>query len=123
MSQSSCTILLSAIFYCLINDHNLADASSVKQPMLVYEFLKAFNQKLDPAASRAVGAAKKVAAASKAILLGRQNGLHRMTAFGLKYCHISKKSVGLLEVLLLRCLLSIIFWVNLFRTVLRSRRP
>lgn len=69
--------------------------------MLVYEFLRAFNQKLDPAASKHISAAKKVAAASKAILLGRQNGLHRVTAFGLKYCHISKKSVGLLEVSLL----------------------
>lgn len=70
----------------------------VKQPMLVYEFLRAFNQKLDPAASKNISAAKKVAAASKAILLGRQNGLHRVTTLGLKYCHISKKSVGLLEV-------------------------
>lgn len=70
--------------------------------MLVYEFLRAFNQKLDPAASKSLSAAKKVAAASKAILLGRQNGLHRITTFGLKYCHISKKSVGLLEVIMFR---------------------
>ena len=66
--------------------------------MQAFEFLKSLNQRLDPAASKGVSAAKKVAAASKAILLGRQNGLQRVTTFGLTLAHLSKKSVGQLEV-------------------------
>jgi hypothetical protein len=44
-------------------------------------------------------AIKKAVASSKgAVLLGRTNGLHRMTVFGLKYAHLSRRTVALLEV-------------------------
>ena len=79
--------------------------------MVAYEFLRALNATLDPAgAASAVGgtksksAAKKTAvssSAAKGAVLGRLSGLHRMTAFGLKYCHLSKRTVELLAVSIL----------------------
>jgi len=75
--------------------------------MVAYEFLRAFNAKLDPSCSgtnargtkAAKVAAKKAAvAAVKGAALGRLNGLHGMSAFGLTRCHLSKRTVELLEV-------------------------
>jgi len=74
--------------------------------MVAFEFLRAFNAKLDPASAPSSGggaknkaAAKKSAAASaKGAMLGRFSGLHGMAAFGLTFCHISKKTVELLSV-------------------------
>jgi len=75
--------------------------------MVAYEFLRAFNAKLDPSSSgtnargtkAAKVAAKKAAvAAVKGAALWRLNGLHGMSAFGLTRCHLSKRTVELLEV-------------------------
>jgi hypothetical protein len=78
---------------------------SVKQPNLAFEFLRTFNSKLDPSGGLmnkgtvSTAAIKKAVASSKgAVLLGRTNGLHRMTVFGLKYAHLSRRTVALLEV-------------------------
>lgn len=88
------------------------DPNRTKQPGLAHEFLRTFNTKLDPAGTgplaatgpgkagtTSVAAIKKAAASNKtAVLLGRTNGLHRMTVFGLKYAQLSRRTVALLEV-------------------------
>lgn len=75
--------------------------------MVAFEFLRALNSKLDPSGPtsnvRGTKAAKVVAkkaavAAVKGAALGRLNGLHAMSVLGLTRCHLSKKSVELLEV-------------------------
>ena len=75
--------------------------------MVAFEFLRAFNTKLDPSSpgtnargtkAAKVAAKKAAVAAVKGAALGRLNGLHSMSAFGLTHCHLSKRTVELLEV-------------------------
>lgn len=75
--------------------------------MVAYEFLRAFNSKLDPSSpagnvrgnkAAKVAAKKAAVAAVKGAALGRLNALHTMSAFGLTHCHLSKRTVELLEV-------------------------
>ena len=89
--------------------------------MNAHEFLKALNAKLDPAAATegksgaaAAGGTKKAVAAARGAVFGRVSGLQRMTVFGLKYCQISKKTVGLLEVCYVLFYLKLNVTVSLF---------
>lgn len=75
--------------------------------MVAFEFLRAFNAKLDPASASApsgggaknkASAKKSASASAKGAVLGRHSGLHGMAAFGLTFCHVSKRTVELLGV-------------------------
>lgn len=96
--------------------------------MVAYEFLRAFNAKLDPATgtlSETKGKAvskKSSAAAVKGAALGRLRGLHGMTVFGLVYSHISKKAVELLRVSASACAILSAFCVSAHILYTRRQR-
>lgn len=90
--------------------------------MVAFEFLRAFNAKLDPTSAlsstggKTKADSKKTAASVKGAVLGRLTGLHSMAAFGLTYAHLSKRSVEQLGVrstrsFRIKCPLSVPFCV------------
>lgn len=82
------------MFSILIIHYNIL---RVKQPNRVFEFLKSFNDRLNPDNILSI-AASKTKGMKKAIF-GRMHALHRIAVLGLKHCLLSRRTVKLLAVI------------------------
>jgi len=69
----------------------------VKQPNRVFEFLKSFNDRLNPDNMLSI-AANKTKGVKKAVF-GRMHALHHIAVLGLKHCLMSRRTVKLLVVI------------------------